>query len=98
MPSSRSSERRAQCSLGVYALAPVLGLTDIDAITLSTLKLFSDGGISSAQAAVALALALGANVLFKAGIAYVAGGPAFGRRVIAGFLPLLGGVSLGLLF
>ena len=84
-------------TVGVYVLAPVLGLTDMDAITLSTLKLFSDGGISAAQAAIALGLALGANVLFKAGIAYAAGGSAFGRRVIVGFLPVLAGLSLGLL-
>jgi uncharacterized membrane protein (DUF4010 family) len=81
---------------GIYFAAPALGLTDMDAITLSALKLFSGGQLNAVQVSTTLVLALGANLLFKAAIAQVLGGRPLGWRVTLGFLPVLGGLLLGL--
>jgi len=65
---------------GLYAVALVSGLTDVDAITLSNLRLFNMGALPSGQVAIAVVLAIIANTLFKLGLVLVAGGrPLFGR-------------------
>lgn len=82
---------------GVYAIAPVLGLTDVDAATLSTLRLFNGAEMSAAQATTTLLLAVGANMLFKGGIALVVGGGQLGWRVVRAFAVVSAGMVLGLL-
>ncbi len=81
---------------GLYAMAPVFGLTDMDAISLSALKLFVGHQLDGRSLAIALALALGANLVFKAAIARVVGGAALGRRIAIGFAWVLAGVGAGL--
>lgn len=51
---------------GVYALAVVSGLTDVDAITLSSLRLFERGTLTVAETATAIAIGVGANLAMKA--------------------------------
>ncbi|HEX4896367.1 MAG TPA: MgtC/SapB family protein [Solimonas sp.] len=80
---------------GVYAAAPVLGLTDMDAISLSTLQMFQLGQLGAHEVCVTLALAIGANLLFKAAIARAFGGPALGRTVSLGFLAVLAALVAG---
>ncbi len=65
---------------GLYAVAVVSGLTDVDAITLSSLRLFNMGNLASAQVATAVVLAIVANTVFKLGLVLVVGSrPLFAR-------------------
>jgi uncharacterized membrane protein (DUF4010 family) len=82
---------------GLYGLAFVSGLTDVDAITLSVLQLFNTQAASATVAATALALAVASNLLLKATLAWVAGGSAVGRGTALGFGAPLVGLALGLL-
>jgi uncharacterized membrane protein (DUF4010 family) len=67
---------------GAVVFAGVAGLADVDAITLSMTQA-GGGGISAAEAAVAIFVATVANSLSKSVIATVAGGPGFGLRYAA---------------
>lgn len=67
---------------GLYALALVSGLTDVDAITLS-LAGFVDGKVAVAVAANGIVIAAMANTVFKAALVLAVGGSAPGLRVCA---------------
>jgi uncharacterized membrane protein (DUF4010 family) len=69
-------------SRGLYALALVSGLTDVDALTLSALRLFSLGTVDALQATTAIAIAIGANLAFKLGLVLTLGGRALARQVM----------------
>ena len=77
---------------GLYVLAIVTGFTDIDAIALSSLRLFALDKLALEPAAIAIGLGRIANLSFKAGMAAVIGGQSLGRKVFAG----RGSVALGL--
>lgn len=81
---------------GGYAIAFVSGLTDVDAITVANLKLFSIGSIEAKTAAKAIVIAFVANLLFKLGIVFTAADRSLWRPVTAGFAVLLVGVMAGL--
>lgn len=70
---------------GVYAVALVSGLTDVDAITLSSFRLFGDARVTAPGAVMAIVVALCSNAVVKATIVFVAGGRSLGKRCIAGF-------------
>lgn len=81
-------------SQGVYAVALVSGLTDVDAITLSSLRLFGLNTLSGEQALTAILLALLANIAFKAGLTLVIGGGRLALRTLPGFaLVALGAIA-----
>lgn len=80
---------------GVYALAFVSGLTDVDAITLSSLRLLDTGALTPASATIAIAVAVGANLLFKAALVIGVGGTGLGRAAAAAFAPILLGLAAG---
>ena len=82
-------------SQGVYAVALVSGLTDVDAITLSSLRLFNLGNLRIDQTANAILLAILANIAFKSGLASVIGGAALARQVLPGMAAVAGGLVLG---
>jgi len=69
---------------GTYGVALVSGLTDIDALTLSSLRLLGMGTLSHHTALTAILLALLANIVFKSGVALVLGGLPLARRVLPG--------------
>ena len=83
-------------SRGVYAVAVVSGLTDVDAITLSSLRLSNLGQLSENQAVTAIALAFISNIAFKFGMVAFIGGWKLARLVAAGFAAMVCGVLLGL--
>jgi uncharacterized membrane protein (DUF4010 family) len=83
-------------SKGVYAVALVSGLTDVDAITLSSLRLFGVGTLSAAQATTSVVLAIVANMVFKLGIVRVVGGGALLRRCVLAMAAAAAGGGLGL--
>jgi uncharacterized membrane protein (DUF4010 family) len=68
-------------SSGVLATAAILGLTDVDALTMSMTR---EGGrtLSPAIAATAIAVGVSANTAMKLGLALSLGSPRF--RLIAG--------------
>ena len=79
-------------SRGLYAVALTSGLTDVDAITLSSLRLFNLDKLAADQAIIAIALAVLANLVFKAGLVAGIGGHALAQRA----LPGLAAIGLGL--
>ncbi len=81
---------------GLYALALVSGLTDVDAITLSSLRLFNLGQLSEQQTITTITLAFIANLVFKFGMVIFIGGWNLARQVAAGFAAMICGVLLGL--
>lgn len=87
-------------SQGLYAVAMASGLTDVDAITLSSLRLFVLDRLSAAQVATAIALAIAANMAFKFAVALAVGGRPLARRLaLPGLAPLVGGgVGLAILW
>jgi uncharacterized membrane protein (DUF4010 family) len=83
-------------SRGVLALAAVSGLTDVDAITLSSLRLLDNGALSQMSALTAVGIAVASNLVFKAGIAAAAGGSPLRWPVLRAFLGPLLGMAIGL--
>lgn len=80
---------------GTYGVAVVSGLTDIDAITLSSLRLLGLGTLTQHTALTAILLALLANIVFKSGLALVLGGLPLARRVLPGMAATAAGCVAG---
>ncbi|MHB1233612.1 MAG: MgtC/SapB family protein [Burkholderiales bacterium] len=76
---------------GLYGVALISGLTDVDPITLSTLRLLDLGQVVPQQAVAAIMLALLANLIFKLGLVFSIGGRALGVAC----LPTLAAVAAG---
>lgn len=85
-------------SQGLYLLALISGLTDVDAISLSALRLFDSAQLGANQAVTTLVLALLSNLVFKTGIIMVLGGNALARRTWFGMLAVAIGLIIGLLY
>jgi uncharacterized membrane protein (DUF4010 family) len=78
-------------SRGLLALAAVSGLTDVDAITLSSMQLLDNGALSQVTALTAVGVAVASNLVFKAVVAASAGGPQMRWAALRAFIgPLLG--------
>ena len=82
-------------SKGMYALAVVSGLADVDALTLSSLRLYDAGTLSAAQGTTAILLAVSANTFFKLAIVRVVGGGALFRRCLPAMAAIVVGAGLG---
>ena len=80
---------------GLYAVAFVSGLTDVDAIVLSSLRLFGQGKLAADETGTAILIALLANLLFKFGIVAGVAGRALALRIVTGFAAIAGGCVLG---
>jgi uncharacterized membrane protein (DUF4010 family) len=80
---------------GVYAMAFAAGLTDVDAITLSTARLSVEGRIAADAGWRTILIASLANLLFKAGVVAVLA-PVRVTRAVAGVfaVPLATGAAL----
>ncbi len=85
-------------SSGLYIVAMISGLTDVDAITLSSLRLFSLEKLSGNQAVASIAIAFIANMAFKFGMLVFIGGKALAKHVAGGFAAMAAGVALGMVF
>ena len=81
---------------GMYAVALASGLTDVDAITLSSLRLFSIDQLSAGQAVTAIALAVLSNLTFKAGLIVTLGGWKLARLTLPAMLAVAAGIGIGL--
>ena len=82
---------------GLYLLALASGLTDVDAITLSSLRMFSMDKLTAAQTITAITLATLSNLVFKTGLVLVIGGAALARRTLPGLFAIAAGLVGGLL-
>jgi uncharacterized membrane protein (DUF4010 family) len=83
---------------GLYVVAALAGLTDVDAITLSMAE-FAKGGGASNVAATAIVIAALSNTLVKCGMAVVLAGLAFSRPLlIAAAAILLAGLAASFVF
>ena len=81
---------------GLYAVALVSGLTDVDAITLSTMRLNAMSKLADDATLVAIALAICANLAFKSGLLLVAGGKSLARASLPGIAATGIGIGIGL--
>jgi len=80
---------------GLYVVALVSGLTDVDAITLSTAELMRSGGVEASTGWRVMLLGALSNLAFKGGLAGVIGGAALFRHVAALFgASLLAGLAI----
>ena len=84
-------------SAGLYAVALVSGLADVDAIALSSLRLFGLGDLVAHQAVTSITLAFLANIAFKLGVIASAGGVDMLRRCLPGMVLTGAGAAAGLL-
>ncbi|MCI0674837.1 MAG: MgtC/SapB family protein [Phycisphaerales bacterium] len=81
-------------SAGIYAVAGISGLTDMDAITLSTAQMVAHDQLASDVAWRAILIAAIANLAFKTGIVALLGG----RALLSKIAPLFGlNVAVGII-
>lgn len=80
---------------GLYVVAALSGLTDMDAITLSTAQLVSTANLETATGWRMILLAGLTNILFKMGLITMLGARSFIKPAILGLsAALLGGVAI----
>lgn len=82
-------------TMGIYPSAVVLGLTDVDALTVSMSR--STQGIAPEVAATAIAIGVLANTMLKMTVAAIIGVSAFRRWAITGLAALAAASVVGLL-
>ena len=82
---------------GLYVVALVSGLTDVDAITLSSLRLFGLGKLPAFDAVTAIGLGIMANIAFKLGLVFFVGGPLLAKRCALGMIVTAAGIGGALL-
>jgi uncharacterized membrane protein (DUF4010 family) len=83
-------------SRGLYAVALVSGLTDVDAITLTSLRLFELGKLEATETVTAISLGIMSNIAFKLGLVFFIGGPLLAKRCALGMIATSIGIGLGL--
>lgn len=81
---------------GLFAFSFIPGLTDVDAIMLSSAKLAGSGRISVQDAITAIVIAVMANTLLKVFMIVFIGGVELAKRTIPGLLGSTAGVLIGL--
>jgi uncharacterized membrane protein (DUF4010 family) len=82
---------------GVYLVALISGLTDMDAITLSLLRMHEQELVQAGVVTRSVVLAYASNMAFKAGIVAFSGGRALLWPVLRGYAAVLAGLGLALL-
>ncbi len=70
---------------GLYTVGALSGLTNVDAITLSTARLAEAGRLANAQGVDVITIAFLANLVFKGGIAFALGTRTLAREVAVAF-------------
>jgi uncharacterized membrane protein (DUF4010 family) len=83
-------------SQGLYLVALASGLTDVDAITLSTLRLFNQQTFAASPAVTAIGLAVLSNLVFKSGLVIAIGGKSLARQVLPGLTAIGVGFVAGI--
>lgn len=70
---------------GLYVVATLSGLADVDAIMVTVLQMQAAGSLAVRPTVTAVGIAVAANMVMKALMATVIGGRSLGRRVAAGY-------------
>lgn len=83
---------------GLYLIALVSGMTDMDAIMLSSLRLFNLERINAEQAMITIVLGLLSNTAFKLALVISIAGKVVGGRCAGGMLAIGAGLASALLF
>jgi uncharacterized membrane protein (DUF4010 family) len=87
--------QRAWGTTGVYTTAAVLGITDVDALTVSMSR--PEAVLTAGTAAHAIAIGVLASTLLKLAVAVALGRLTFRRRAVIGLASLAAGSAVGLL-
>ncbi len=82
---------------GLYVVALVSGLTDVDAITLTSLRLYGLGKLQDFEAVTAISLGILSNIVFKLGLIYFIGNALTAKRCATGMLASAAGIGMALL-
>ncbi|MCL4802616.1 MAG: DUF4010 domain-containing protein [Burkholderiales bacterium] len=83
---------------GLYVVALVSGLVEMDAIALSALQLFGVERIGAQETAIVIAIALASNMAFKMGIVLAVAGWRVARAVLVPAAASAAGAGVGLAF
>ncbi len=83
-------------SAGVYGVALVSGLTDLDAVTLSSLRMYGIGTLSGAEVVMSIVIALTSNAVFKVVLLRSIGGSAIFRRCFPAIAAMVIGAAAGI--
>ncbi|MGB0128669.1 MAG: DUF4010 domain-containing protein, partial [Rhodocyclaceae bacterium] len=83
---------------GIYGVALVSGLTDVDAITLSSLRLYAMTQLNGDTAVIAIGLAVVANVFFKFGLSAAIAGRGLARGVLPAMVTAAIGIGASLIW
>ena len=81
---------------GLYLVALASGLTDVDAIALSSLRLYNLEKLGEFEAVLSITLAVVSNLAFKIGLVVAIGGGVLARQALPGLLAIGAGLGLGL--
>lgn len=81
---------------GLYALAALTGLADVDALTLTAGEQAARGGVAAEVAAVAVIIAVASNTVVKTAMTGFIAGRGAGLRVAGGSGVMLAGAAAGL--
>ena len=76
-------------------MALISGLTDVDAITLSSLRLYGMQKLNAGEATTSILIAVLANLGFKLGVIAAVGGRRLAASAAAGFLGVAAGCAAG---
>lgn len=71
-------------------------MTDLDAISLSAMRLFGTNKLSGEAAAYAIGLAIFSNLCFKTGLLTWVAGYSFFRRCLPGLVTIGAGILIGI--
>jgi len=83
-------------AIGLYTIAAISGLSDVDAITLSTSKIFSSGEIGLTTGAATILIAATVNTIFKWFLTLSMGSKELFMKTMMGFILLTIGEFLGI--
>ncbi|MBX3630068.1 MAG: MgtC/SapB family protein [Nitrosomonas sp.] len=82
---------------GLYVVALVSGLTDVDAITLTSLRLYGLGKLQDFETVTAISLGILSNIVFKLGLIYFIGNTLIAKRCATSMLASAAGIGMALL-
>lgn len=82
---------------GLYVVALVSGLTDVDAITLTSLRLYGMGKLQDFETVTAISLGILSNIVFKLGLIYFIGNTLTAKRCATSMLASAAGIGMALL-
>jgi len=82
---------------GLYLVALASGLTDVDAMVLSSLRMFNQDKLAADPTVIVITLAVLANLAFKTGLVVSIGGRDLARQALPGLAAIALGLGAGLM-